>query len=201
MTLAELLARLLGDPLEVTAVTFGILSVWLSTRQHIASWPTALVNVSLFFVIFARSRLYADMGLQVIYFGLSVYGWYEWKFGGAGRTELPVSRATRRDAMVLLPLGIGGTALLGTLLARYTNAALPFVDSATTVTSLLAQWMMTRKRLENWLVWIAVDVVYVAMFLSRGLELTAINYAVYLGLATLGYIHWRRSIAARATAV
>ncbi len=200
MTLSDLFARLFGDPLEVTAVTFGIVSVWLSTRQHIASWPTAIVNVSLFFAIFARSRLYADMGLQVIYFVLSVYGWYEWKFGGTGRTELPVSRATRRDALVLLPLGVGATAILGTLLARYTNAALPFLDSATTVTSLIAQWMMTRKKLENWVVWIVVDVVYVAMFLSRGLALTAVNYAVYLGLAILGFVQWRRSLAARAAA-
>jgi nicotinamide mononucleotide transporter len=191
--LGAFLANLLQDPLEVTAVAFGILSVWLSTRQHIASWPTAMVNVALFFVVFARARLYADMGLQAIYFGLSAYGWYEWKFGGAGRTELPVSRTTARTAAWLASLAVVGTLALGTYLHRATDAALPYLDSALAVCSLLAQWMMTRKLLENWLAWIALDVVYVGMFLVRGLSLTAINYAVYLALAAIGFVQWRRS--------
>src|SRR5688572_22782447 len=131
--LGALLADLLQDPLEVTAVAFGILSVWLSTREHIASWPTAMVNVGLFFVIFLRARLYADMGLQVIYFGLSAYGWYEWKFGGTGRTVLPVGRTTARIAAWLGALAVAGTLGLGTYLDRATDAALPYLDSALAV--------------------------------------------------------------------
>jgi nicotinamide mononucleotide transporter len=192
-----LLAPLLSDPVEVTAVAFGIVSVWLSTREHIASWPTAMVNVALFFVIFARARLYADMGLQVVYFALSVYGWYEWKFGGRDRSELRVSRTTPRLGLLLVALGATGTTLLGTYLSRATDAALPYLDSALAVFSLLAQWMMTRKLLENWLVWLVLDVTYVGMFLSRGLALTAVNYAVYLALAALGFVQWRRSWLAR----
>lgn len=186
------------DPLELAAVAFGIVSVFLSTREHIASWPTAIVNVSLYFIVFRNAKLYADMGLQLIYLGLSIYGWYEWKFGGAGRTELPVSRTTTRQVQVLLPLGLLGAALLGALLDRSTDAALPWVDSAAAVTSLCAQWMMTRKLLENWLVWIAVDVVYVAMFLYKSLYLTAGLYAVFLCLAVSGYIEWRKSLRAHA---
>jgi len=188
------------DPLELAAVAFGIVSVFLSTREHIASWPTAIVNVSLYFIVFRNAKLYADMGLQLIYLGLSIYGWYEWKFGGAGRTELPVSRTTTRQVQVLLPLGLLGAALLGALLDRSTDAALPWVDSAAAVTSLCAQWMMTRKLLENWLVWIAVDVVYVAMFLYKSLYLTAGLYAVFLCLAVSGYIEWRKSLRAHAPA-
>jgi len=181
------------DPLEVAAVVFGIVSVWLSTREHIASWPTAIVNVSLYFLVFRDAKLYADMGLQVIYLVLSLYGWYEWKFGGTGRTELPVSRTSRRTALTLLPLGALGAVVLGSILDRSTDAALPWVDSAAAVTSLCAQWMMTRKLLENWLVWIAVDVVYVAMFIFKGLYLTAGLYAVFLVLAVSGFIEWRAS--------
>lgn len=200
-SLAALLERLVRDPVEVTAVAFGILSVWLSTREHIASWPTGLVNVTLFFVIFARARLYAGMGLQVVYFALCVYGWYQWKYGGAHRTALPVTRTPPRTAAVLAVLGLTGTAAVGTYLHRATDAALPYLDSALAVFSLLAQWMMTRKLLENWLVWIVLDITYVGMYLSRGLALTAVNYAVYLGLASLGFIQWRRSSrAARAAA-
>lgn len=182
--------------LELLAVLFGIVSVWLSTREHIASWPTAIVNVSLYFVVFREARLYADMGLQVFYFGLSWYGWYQWKFGGVGRTELPVSRTTARVAATLVPIGLVGAGALGLVLARTTDASLPWVDSATSVTSLLAQWMMTRKLLENWLVWIAVDVVYVGMFLYKELFLTAGLYAAFLLLAVKGYLDWRRSFAA-----
>ncbi len=192
------IAYLAANPLEMVAAAFGIVSVWLSTREHIASWPTALVNVALYFVVFQRARLYADMGLQAIYFALSLYGWYEWKYGGAGRTELPVSRTSRREALVLVPLGLVGSAALGAILMRTTDAALPWLDSALAVTSLLAQWMMTRKLLENWLVWIVADVAYVAMFLSKALYVTAGLYFVFLLLAIKGWIDWRRSWLSRA---
>ena len=195
--LGAFLANLLSDPLEVTAVAFGILSVWLSTREHIASWPTGMVNVALFFVIFARARLYADMGLQVVYFGLCAYGWYQWKFGGTDRTELPVGRTSPRQWAILGTLAVLGTLGVGTFLHRGTDAALPYLDSALAACSLLAQWMMTRKLLENWLAWIVLDITYVGMFLSRDLALTAVNYAVYLALAVLGYVQWRRSWAVR----
>jgi nicotinamide mononucleotide transporter len=182
---------------EVLAVIFGIVSVYLSTREHIWSWPTALVNVALYFVVFYEAKLYADMGLQVVYFGLSLYGWYEWLYGGANRTELHVSRTTKPLGVRLLIIGVVGAALLGTLLARFTDAALPYVDSATTSTSLVAQWMMTRKILENWAVWMAVDVVYVGMFIYKHLYLTAALYTVFFVLAAMGYVQWKRSLAGR----
>src|SRR5215470_4455497 len=87
--------------LEFIAVVFGIVSVLLSVRQNIWSWPTALVNVSLFFVLFYKSGLYSDMGLQVVYFILSIYGWYEWLFGGKNRTALLVSRTSTQTSLVL----------------------------------------------------------------------------------------------------
>ncbi len=185
------------DWIEPVAVAFGLVSVFLSTRQHIASWPTALVNVGLYFVLFFRVKLYADSGLQLIYFGLSLYGWYQWKYGGADRSELPVTRTGGRRGLALLALGATLAVALGALLSRTTDAALPWLDSAATATSLIAQWMMTRKLLENWLVWIAVDVVYVGMFISKALYLTALQYAVFLVLAGLGYVQWRRSLRAR----
>jgi nicotinamide mononucleotide transporter len=169
--------------------------VWLSVRQNILSWPTAIVNVVLYAVVFYQAKLYADMGLQVIYAALSVYGWYEWLYGGAGRTELHVTRTSARLAALLALIALSGSALLGTLLRHTTDAALPYMDSFLSSTSLVAQWMMTRKKLENWLVWIAVDVLYVGMFIFKGLYLTAGLYAVFLALAVRGYLDWRRSMA------
>ncbi len=179
--------------LEPVAVATGVISVYLSVKQKIASWPIALVNVALYFVVFREAKLYADMGLQVIYFVLSLYGWYEWLYGGENRTELKVSRADSKMALRLTAIAVIGVAVLGTLFARYTDAALPYVDSATATTSLVAQWMMTRKVLENWAVWIAVDVVYVGMFIFKHLYLTSGLYAGFLVLAVMGHVQWRRS--------
>ncbi|TFH66799.1 MAG: nicotinamide riboside transporter PnuC [Gemmatimonadales bacterium] len=181
--------------LEVVAVVFGAISVYLSVRQNIWSWPTALVNVTLYFLIFRRERLYADMGLQVFYAGISLYGWYYWLFGGEGRTTLRVSHAPRILGVVLPLLGLSAAFGIGTLLDRTTNAAVPYMDSTLTVTSPIAQWMMSRKYLENWIVWVVVDVAYIGMFIYRGLYLTSFLYAVFLVLATRGYIDWRKSLA------
>lgn len=184
------------SPLEIFAALVGAISVWLSVRQNIWSWPTAIVNVVLYALVFYEAKLYADMGLQVIYAVLSIYGWYEWLYGGAGRTELHVTRTGPRLAALLALIAAVGSALLGFFLRHATDAALPFMDSFLSSTSLVAQWMMTKKLLENWLVWIAVDVLYVGMFIFKGLFLTAGLYAVFLALAVKGYIDWRRSMAA-----
>jgi nicotinamide mononucleotide transporter len=181
--------------LELVAAVIGALSVWLSTRQNILSWPTAIVNVVLYVFVFREARLYADMGLQVIYAVLSVYGWYEWLHGGENRTELRVSRTGPRLGVVLAAIAAAGALTLGFVLRGATDAALPFMDSFLSSTSLVAQWMMTRKKLENWLVWIGVDVLYVGMFVFKGLYLTAALYAVFLALAVAGYRDWRRSLA------
>jgi nicotinamide mononucleotide transporter len=181
------------SPLELFAAIVGAISVWLSVRQNILSWPTAIVNVVLYAIVFYEARLYADMGLQVVYAALSIYGWYEWLYGGEGRTELHVTRTGARLGALLAVIALSGSAVLGTLLRQTTDAALPYMDSLLSSTSLVAQWMMTRKKLENWLVWIAVDVLYVGMFIFKGLYLTAGLYAVFLALAVRGYIDWRRS--------
>ena len=179
--------------LETVAVAFGIISVYLSVRENIWSWPTAIVNVLLYFLVFRDAKLYADMGLQLVYFVLSVYGWYEWLYGGKNRTQLKVSRLANRTGVILIAIVVVGVASLGTLLSKSTDAALPWLDSLTTSTSLAAQWMMTRKILENWAVWMAVDVVYVGMFIFKGLFATAGLYAVFFVLAAIGHAQWKRS--------
>lgn len=179
--------------IEVLAALFGIISVYLGTRQNVWIWPTGIVNVGLYIIVFFQARLYADMGLQVVYLILSIYGWYAWLYGGARHSPLRVTRATPRLILALLLVNIAAWLALGTLLVQHTDAAIPWLDSLLATTSLVAQWMMTRKLLESWLVWIAVDVVYVPMYVSRGLDVTAVLYAVFLILAVLGYRDWRSS--------
>ena len=179
--------------LEFTAVLFGIVSVVFSVRERIWAWPTGLVNVSLYFVLFYRNGLYSDQGLQVVYFLLSIYGWYEWLYGGKNRTPLRVTTVPRHIWPPVIVAGIVLWLAMGTITARLPGAAVPYIDAAMVSISLIAQWMLTRKLLENWALWIVADIGYVALFIWRGLYLTAINYAIYLVLAVLGFIAWNRS--------
>jgi nicotinamide mononucleotide transporter len=186
------------SPLEGIAAAFGVVSVYLSTRQNIWSWPTAIVNVALYSVVFYNGRLYGQMGLQAIFLVLSIYGWYQWLHGGAEKSELRVSRASPRLLATLAATNVVAWVVLAALLHR-TDAALPWLDALLTTTSLVAQWMMTRKILQNWILWIAVDIVYVPMFISQRLYATALLYAVFLMLAVMGFVEWRRSIVAPTT--
>jgi len=179
--------------IEWIAAAFGVVSVWLSVRENVWSWPTAIVNTALYVLVFRNAKLYADMGLQVVYIAISLYGWYHWLHGGAGDGVLRVSRIRRRELLYLPVLAVAGTLTIGTLLGRYTDAALPYLDSALTVCSLIAQWLMTRKILENWMLWVALDVVYVGLFIHRALYPTALLYSVFLVLAAMGHVQWTRS--------
>ncbi|MEP6509701.1 MAG: nicotinamide riboside transporter PnuC [Gemmatimonadales bacterium] len=181
---------------EIIAAIFGVVSVFLSVRQNIWSWPTAIVNVAMYIVVFYRSRLYSDTGLQVVYVVLNFYGWYQWLYGGKNRTELAVARTGARLGAILVVIGLVSTAALGTLVSRNTDAALPYMDALTTSTSLVAQWMMTKKLLENWIVWVSVDVVYIGMYIYKDLYVTSALYAVFLILSVTGYLEWKRSLTA-----
>jgi nicotinamide mononucleotide transporter len=186
------------NPFELVGVATGILGVWLTTRQKIWCWPVGLVSVVAFIVVFFRAKLYAAMGLQFVYVGLIGYGWYSWLYGGEGHLSLRVSRLPQRLVAVLAMAGAGASLALGFWLGRSTDEALPYLDGFTTSFSLVAQWMQARKYLENWVVWVVVDVVYVGMSLSQGLTLTAGLYLIYICLALLGLRGWRRSMAAGA---
>jgi len=179
-------------------VITGIASVWLTVKENIWCWPIGIVNVLLYVVVFREQRLYVSMALQIVYFVLNIYGWWEWRHGGEGGGALQVSRTPLRWLVGLGLAGAAGTALLGWVLRAQTDAAVPFWDSALGSFSIVAQWMQTKKWLESWHVWIAVDVVSVGVYLVQGLALTSVLYAVFLGLAVAGLLAWRRSMAAAA---
>lgn len=183
-------------PISVTEAwgfATGGACVWLVVREHLWNWPIGLANNVVFFVLFLQSRLYADMGLQVIYFALGVYGWVLWLNGGRTLDRLPVTRTTRTEWIVLACAVPLGTWALREVLIVVSGAA-PFWDSLTTVLSLAAQYLLCRKRLENWFLWITADVIYVPLYLSRDLPLTALLYAVFLTMCLIGLREWRRSL-------
>jgi nicotinamide mononucleotide transporter len=182
------------NPIETAAVAFGIASVFLSARQNVWSWPLGIINVALYIIVFHGAKLYADMGLQVVYVVLAMYGWWHWLHGGADHGTLRVSRVPPREVVLLAIAFLVGTAALSTLLSRATDASLPLADSALTAASLVAQYMMTRKYVECWLVWIVADVAYVALFIYKSLWLTAGLYLVFCVLAVVGWRQWRASL-------
>jgi nicotinamide mononucleotide transporter len=180
---------------ELLGFITGVLNVWLVTRENIWSWPLGVLNAGFYSVVFARTGLYSDTGLQVVYLVLSLYGWWHWLRGGPSRDAVVVSRTPRRTALLLAGIALVSWVTLATITRRLPGAALPWLDAALVSVSLVAQYMMTRKLLEHWLLWIAVDVVYIGLFINRQLPLTAMLYTVFLVLAIIGSVHWHRSAA------
>ena len=179
--------------LEMLGFVTGVVNVWLVTRENIWSWPVGLVNASLYTVVFARSGLYSDTGLQVVYFILSCYGWWHWSRGTRNASPVIVRRTSAGTMALLAALGVAIWFVLKTVTSKIPGAVMPGVDAALVATSLIAQGMMTRKLLENWILWIVVDAAYIVVFIMRGLVVTSVLYAVFLGLAVVGLIQWSRS--------
>ena len=181
---------------EVGGFIAGAVSVWLYVRQSVWAWPVGIANSACWLVLFWSYRLYLDAGLQVVYIGLGVAGWYWWLRGG-GPAGLPVTRTRPREAVLLAAVGLAVTGGL-TWLMTLAGDALPLADATTTTVSLIAQFMLTRKLLESWWLWIAVDIAYVVMYTSQGLYLTAALQPVFIVMCVLGLRQWRASMAAPA---
>jgi nicotinamide mononucleotide transporter len=188
-------ARLAFYDLETWAVISGALCVWLTVRQNVWCWPTAILSAAIYVPVLYRVSLYPDMDLQVAYVILSLYGWYHWLWPQGKRQELPVTRVSLREAVLLAVACAVAAPLTGFLFARYTQSALPWWDSLIMVTSLIAQWMMTRKLLENWHLWIVTDIILIGIYGYQGLYPTASLYVAYTVLAVSGLLEWRRSMA------
>ena len=188
-------AALTANPLETVAAATGVACVWLAARNAVWNFPVGIVSCGLYLLVFRQARLYSDAGLQVAFIVLNLYGWRQWQRRGAA-AALPITGTSARLWAGLLAAATLYAVGAGYLFARYTNAALPYYDSATTAVSLVAQYLLSRRKIENWLLWIAVDVVYVRLYWHRDLVLTSGLYVFFLGLAAYGYWQWRREQAA-----
>lgn len=185
-----MLWRGLATWLEAAAFVSGALCVWLTVRENVWNFPLGLVNVAAFLSVFARAGLYADAGLQVVYFGLTAAGWYLWLHGGPGRGRLRVTRIPRGEALIIAISGVAVSIALVAYLRRVGGSA-PVWDAVTTAISLCAQWLLNRKYVETWYCWIAADVIYVPLYFYKSLYLTGVLYAVFLCMAVTGLLAWR----------
>jgi nicotinamide mononucleotide transporter len=186
--------------LETLAVVAAVVYLVLAIRQNIWCWAAALVSTALYLHIFYVARLYMESALQVFYIAMALYGWYQWSRGDAGHerhiTTWSVSRHARAIALVL-----GLTVFSTWSLARFTDAAMPLLDSLTTWGSVVATYMVARKVLENWHYWFVIDSLSIYLYLSRGLHQTAILFAVYLVLIVIGLHAWRKDLHLREASV
>lgn len=166
-------------------------------RQHVWNWPIGVANVVLLGLVFMAVGLYADAALQVIYVILGLYGWWQWLYGGAGRTRLTVRRTGRAEWAVLAGSGIVTVAALTFALAAWTDSTVPFWDALTTALSLVATYGQTRKLVESWWLWIAADLVYIPLYAYKGLYLTSALYVIFLALCVSGLLAWRSELTVR----
>jgi nicotinamide mononucleotide transporter len=178
-------AELIGD-------LAGFVCVWLVIKEHILNWPIGNLNVALLMVVFWGSGLYGDAGLQIVYLVLGFYGWWQW--GRPGEARDAVVRRTRSVEWWWLAIGgVAATAALYALDVRL-GSSVPAADAVTTTLSLVATYGQCRKLVESWWFWIAADIVYIPLYVTKHLYLTSVLYAAFLGMAVAGLLAWRRSL-------
>lgn len=185
--------------LEIIAVIFGLLSVWFAKQANILVYPTGIISVLIYVYICFFAMLYADMGINFFYFVMSVYGWYNW--------------TRKRDASKVVRISWNTplqqwTGIIATVVAyfvifgliwifkrddpEYINSYIPYIDSFTTSVFLIGMLMMARKKIENWIYWIVGNIVSIPLYFVKGLVFTSFQYSVFLALAIMGYLEWRR---------
>jgi nicotinamide mononucleotide transporter len=185
-------------PLELISFVLSVVTVLLNIRQNHWAWLFAIISSAAYGVVFYGARLYGDMGLQVVFIVVSVWGWYSWLHGGAGRQALDVSRLDRAGWIASAIGWAVGFVLLSWFLKTWTDTDVPHADGFLTAGSLLGQVLLSRKKVENWHAWIAVDILYVGLYVYKHLILTAILYGVFVLMAIVGLRAWDRAVKARA---
>ncbi len=178
--------------LEVVAVIFGLLSVWYSTKVNILVYPTGIINVLIYVYICFIVGLYADMAINVVYFSMSVYGWYNWLRPTAEEKELPVSFNTKKQQLIGIAAAAVSFVIISQVLVKYTDSTVPYIDAFTTAIFIVGMYFMAIKKVENWVYWIIGNVVSIPLYFYKGLAFTSFQYLVFLILAVKGLISWRK---------
>jgi nicotinamide mononucleotide transporter len=180
--------------LEIWGFITGAVCVGLQVKQNIWNWPIGIANNVLYVIVFWHSGLFADCGLQVLYIIISIYGFWSWQRGGEKHTELKVTRVTRLHAMWIASATTLSVLAIVWLLKTQTTSTVTWGDATTTSLSLAAQYMMSRKILENWSMWNAANVIYIGLYIYKSLYLTAFLYLVFLVMCIAGHIRWRNEL-------
>jgi len=186
-----------SNKVELLGTLFGLIYVWLSIRQSLHTWTAGIITSLLYCWVFFEAKFYAGMGLQGYYLIISIYGLWSWRRGGENSSEgetLHVSCTKVNLWVKLFILNLFLTLLMYYLLSRYTDSPIPFGDAFTTSLSIIATWMLARKKIEQWLIWIFIDLISSGLYLYRGLYPTVFLFLVYAVMAVIGYYEWRKEL-------
>ena len=180
---------------EIVGVILSLIYIYLSIEQKISLWIFGFLSSALYIVVFFQTKFYADMSLQFYYLVISVYGWFSWKHGEtASVQELTVTTTSKR---LIFQLGVASIGIYGIyylVLAKFTDSCIPKADSLVGMLSVIGTWMLARKLIENWLVWIVADGIAVGLFIYKGLYPTAVLFIIYTAMAVVGYFQWKKAI-------
>jgi nicotinamide mononucleotide transporter len=178
--------------LEWLGTISGFLCVYLAAKEHILNWPVAIISIIAYMALFFQYKLYGDSILQLYFLGTSIYGWYYWTKNKSGLQKPIVLLGNKEIIFTTLSIIIL-SALMGLFLDHYTDTNVPYADGFCTAMSFVAQIFLTRKILQNWVLWIIVDICYIPLYLYKNLYLTAVLYTLFLALAVMGYTSWRKT--------
>lgn len=187
--------------LEIFGFVSGVACVALAARRNVLNYPVGVISALVFMVVFFRVQLYADLGLQLVYIVLGVTGWITWQRSKAVDERIATIRTPWRVVPLLVLAFVAMAVILTLVLMSFTDSTTPVADAATVASSLVAQFMLNRRWIETWFVWIATDIALIGLFIVKGLWITSALYLVFIALCVLGYRTWRRApheIAARA---
>lgn len=181
--------------IEITGALLSLVYLYLSIKQNINLWIFGFLASAFYIVVFFDAKFYADMSLQFYYLIISVYGWIKWHQGTAQQTdELPATRLPVRFIAPLLGVSAIIYAVYYIILSRYTDSTIPISDSMVGMLSVIATWMLARKFIENWLLWIAADALATGLFFYKGLYPTAVVFIIYTIMAIVGYVQWEKTL-------
>ncbi len=178
--------------LEWTGTISGFICIYLAAKENIWSWPVSIISVLAYSIVFYESKLYGDTVLQFYFLATAIYGWYFW-LKKKSTNDKPVESIAAAQWLYIVAGVLALTILLGLFLKTYTDTDVPYIDGFCTAMSFAAQLMLSRKILQNWILWIIVDICYVPLYIHKHLSLTAILYFVLIILAFIGYLDWRKT--------
>ncbi len=185
-----MLEYLSNNWLEIVGTIIGFVYLWQEVKASIWLWLMGIIMPAIYTVVFYKSGLYADFGIQVYYIIAALYGFLFWTFGKKQEKPLPIVHTSARQGVILFLITVLIFIPIYLILTNFTDSTVPLYDSATTALSIVALWMLAKKHVEQWFVWIAVDAVSSALYFYKGIYFTAVLYAVYTVVAVYGYKKW-----------
>ncbi|NVN94834.1 MAG: nicotinamide mononucleotide transporter [Bacteroidetes bacterium] len=180
--------------IEIIAVFFGLISVWFARNENIWVFPTGLINVALYVYIFLNAKYYANMGINFYFVIMSIYGWYNWIRKDKDERQIHISRSNRKEYLISSGLFLISFIVLFFVLKTQTDSKLPVLDSFTSSLYIVAMWLQTNKKLENWTFWIIADLLIIPLLFYQGLIFSGFQYFIFLIIAISGYFEWRKKL-------